>query len=172
GSRGPGGGGAGSKPGGGARVDRFTRSDRPDGDRRGDRRGDRVPVLGPRVERGRRVVVGRRRCRARDHLRDCRGVAVKTEAIGKTYPAVDYAVGREKVREYAWAVGETNPVYVDVDAARAAGYADVAAPPMFAVVYAGRAISPALFDPEVGINFANMLHAGQEFEWGPVVVAG
>jgi acyl dehydratase len=99
-------------------------------------------------------------------------VAVKTEAIGKTYPAVRYAVGREKIREYAWAVGETNPLYVDVEAARAAGFADVVAPPMFAVVYAGRAVSLALFDPEVGINFATMLHAGQEFEWGPLVVAG
>jgi acyl dehydratase len=99
-------------------------------------------------------------------------VAVKTDAVGKTYPAVPYAVGREKVREYAWAVGETNPLYVDVDAARAAGFSDVVAPPMFAVVYAGRAITPALFDPEVGIDFANMLHAGQEFEWGPLVVAG
>jgi acyl dehydratase len=87
-------------------------------------------------------------------------VAVKTEAIGKTYPATTYAVGREKVREYAWAVGETNPLYVDVEAARAAGYADVVAPPMFAVVYAGRSITPALFDPEVGIDFPNMLHAG------------
>jgi acyl dehydratase len=99
-------------------------------------------------------------------------MAVNTEAIGKRYPASVYAVGREKIREYAYAVGETNPVYVDVDAARAAGYADVVAPPMFAVVYSGRAITPALFDPEVGINFANMLHAGQEFLWGPVVVAG
>jgi acyl dehydratase len=99
-------------------------------------------------------------------------VAVKTGAIGKTYPPTTYAVGREKVREYAWAVGETNPLYVDVEAARAAGYADVVAPPMFAVVYAGRSITPALFDPEVAIDFPNMLHAGQEFEWGPVVVAG
>jgi acyl dehydratase len=99
-------------------------------------------------------------------------MGVSTEAIGKTYPAVTYAVGREKIREYAWAVGESNPLYVDPDAARAAGYPDVVAPPMFAVVYAGRAITPALFDPEVGINFANMLHAGQEFEWGPLVVAG
>jgi acyl dehydratase len=99
-------------------------------------------------------------------------MAVSTEAIGKTYPAAVYAVGREKVREYAAAVGETNPLYFDVDAARAAGYADVVAPPMFAVVYAGQAITPALFDPEVGIDFPNMLHAGQEFAWGPVVVAG
>ncbi len=99
-------------------------------------------------------------------------MAVKTEAMGKTYPASTYAVGREKIREYASAVGETNPLYFDVDAARAAGYADVVAPPMFAVVYAGRAIAPALFDPEVGVDFAHMLHAGQEFEWGPPVVAG
>jgi len=99
-------------------------------------------------------------------------MAVSTEAIGKTYPASTYAVGREKVREYASAVGETNPLYFDLELARAAGYADVVAPPMFAVVYAGRAITPALFDPEVGIDFANMLHAGQEFAWGPLVVAG
>ena len=99
-------------------------------------------------------------------------MAVRTEAIGKTYPAVVYSVGREKIREYASAVGETNPLYFDVDAARAAGYPDLVAPPMFVVVYAGRAITPALFDPEVGIDFANMLHAGQEFAWGPLVVAG
>lgn len=97
---------------------------------------------------------------------------VNTDAIGKTYPDTSYAVGREKIREYAHAVGETNPHYLNVEAARAAGYADVVAPPMFAVVYAGRSIAPALFDPEVGIDFARMLHAGQEFRWGPVVVAG
>jgi acyl dehydratase len=93
-------------------------------------------------------------------------------AIGKTYDPVTYAVGREKIREYAAAVGETNPVHFDVEAARAAGYDDVAAPPMFAVVYAARAVAPGLFDPEVGIDFARMLHAGQEFRWGPMVVAG
>jgi acyl dehydratase len=97
---------------------------------------------------------------------------VKTEAIGKTFPPSTYAAGREKIREYASAVGETNPLYFDVDAARAAGHADVVAPPMFAVVYAGRSLIPALFDPEVGIDFPSMLHGSQEFRWGPVVVAG
>lgn len=99
-------------------------------------------------------------------------MAPSHQAIGKSYPAVDYAVGREKVREYASAVGECNPLHFDVAAARAAGYADVVAPPMFAVVYSARAVVPGLFDPEVGIDFARMLHAGQEFEWGPLVVAG
>ena len=99
-------------------------------------------------------------------------MAVSSEAIGKTYQPSTYAVGREKIREYASAVGETNPLYFDVEAARDAGYADVVAPPMFAVVYGARAVGPAILDPEVGINFAMMVHAAQEFVWGPVVVAG
>jgi acyl dehydratase len=97
---------------------------------------------------------------------------VKTEAVGKTYPPVVYAVGREKVREYATATGETNPVCLDPEAARAAGYADVVAPPMFAVVYSAPALGPAILDPEVAINFATMVHGGQDFVWGPPVVAG
>jgi acyl dehydratase len=99
-------------------------------------------------------------------------VAVNTQAVGKHYEPTLYAVGREKVIEYALAVGESNPLHLDVNAARAAGYADVVAPPMFAVVFSGRAMAPALFDPEVGMNFALMVHGGQEFAWGELVVAG
>jgi acyl dehydratase len=83
---------------------------------------------------------------------------VNSQAVGKTYDPTLYAVGREKIKEYARAVGETNPVHLDVEAARAAGYADVVAPPMF--------------DPEIEMNFAMMVHGGQEFVWGPLVVAG
>jgi acyl dehydratase len=97
---------------------------------------------------------------------------MNTEAVGKTYAPTVYAVGREKIREYAHAVGETNPLHLDPEAARAAGQRDVVAPPMFCVVYSSPAVAPALFDPEVGINFAMMVHGGQEFVWGPLVVAG
>jgi acyl dehydratase len=99
-------------------------------------------------------------------------VAVSTAAIGKRYPPVVYAVGREKIREYALAVGETDPLHLDLEAARAAGHRDLVAPPMFCVVYSGPALGPALFDPEVGIDFARLVHGGQEFSWGPLVVAG
>jgi acyl dehydratase len=97
---------------------------------------------------------------------------VNTAAIGKTFPADLYAVGREKIREYASSVAETNPLHHDLAAARAAGYADLVAPPMFAVVYGGRSVIPALFDEEIGIDFAKMVHGGQEFQWGELVVAG
>ena len=97
---------------------------------------------------------------------------VDTSAAGKTYEPKTYAVGREKLREYANAVGESNPLHLDVEAARAAGYADVVAPPMFAVVYSAPAMAPAVLDPEVGINLAMMVHGGQEFVWEVPVVAG
>lgn len=97
---------------------------------------------------------------------------VSTQAVGKRFPAATYAVGREKIREYAHAVGETNPLHLDPEAARAAGHADVVAPPMFVVVYSAPSMAPAIFDPEVGLNLAMMVHGGQEFVWGPPVVAG
>ena len=83
-----------------------------------------------------------------------------------------YAVGREKVREYAYAVGEGDARCLDPEAARAAGFADVIAPPMFAAVYCAPAVGPAILDPEVGLDFARMVHGAQAFTWHEPVVAG
>jgi acyl dehydratase len=99
-------------------------------------------------------------------------VPVKTDAKGKLYPPFEYEVGKEKIGEYARAVGEDNPVYFDRERARAAGFRDIPAPPMFAVVYAMGSVGPGLFDPDVGIDFAMMVHGGQEFVWGEPVCAG
>ena len=94
------------------------------------------------------------------------------QAVGKTYPPATYTVGREKIAEYAHAVGAENPVHFDREAARSAGYRDIVAPPMFCVVYSSRSVGPAVQDPEVGINYATMVHGGQEFVWGEPVCAG
>ena len=83
-----------------------------------------------------------------------------------------YLVGREKIREYASAIGERAPVCHELDAARAAGYSDVVAPPMFAAVYSWRAMGPAVLDPEVGIDFSRLVHGAQDFTWHEPVVAG
>ena len=93
-------------------------------------------------------------------------------AVGKTYPPYEYEVGREKIREYARVVGEEDPVHHDPDAARAAGFRGVVAPPMFCVVYSAGAMGPAVLDQELGINLAMMVHGSQEFEWSEPVVAG
>jgi acyl dehydratase len=82
---------------------------------------------------------------------------VNDDAIGKQWTPVPYEVGLEKIREYAHAVGESNPVHFDREAALAAGFRDVVAPPMFCVVYS----APAM-----------LVHGGQEFVWGEPVCAG
>jgi len=97
---------------------------------------------------------------------------VERRALGRTFPPHTYAVGREKIREYARAVGETEPRHLDLDAARAAGHPDLVAPPMFAAVYCAEALEKAVFDPEVGIDFEMLVHGGQQFSWGPLVHAG
>ena len=99
-------------------------------------------------------------------------MAVDDSAKGKTYEPHLYEVGKEKIKEFAWAVGEENPVYFDREAAKAEGFRDVPAPPMFAVVYSAGSVGPAVLDPEVGINFVMMVHGGQEFVWDVPVVAG
>jgi acyl dehydratase len=99
-------------------------------------------------------------------------MATDTSKIGKTYPPLTYEVGLEKIREYADAVGESNPVHHDRAAAREAGFRDVVAPPMFAVVYSTRAMAPAVLDPELAINLMMMLHGSQEFVWSEPVCAG
>ena len=97
---------------------------------------------------------------------------VDTSAKGKTYPPYEYEVGKEKIREYAFAVGEDNPVYFDREAAKKAGFRDIPAPPMFATVYSTGSVGPAVLDPEVGINLGMMVHGGQEFAWGEPVCSG
>src|SRR2546421_10967133 len=96
---------------------------------------------------------------------------VNTSAIGKRYDPALYAVGREKIREYARAVGETDPLHLDLDAARAAGYGDLVAPPMFAVVYSAPSVGPPIFDRELGLISGWWGTAGQRLGGGPGGVA-
>ena len=95
-------------------------------------------------------------------------MAVKTEGIGKQWDPATYEVGAEKIREFANAIGAANPVHLDHEAAKLAGFRDLVAPPMFCVVYSARAI----LDPEIGMNLAVMLHGSQEFEWEEPVCDG
>jgi acyl dehydratase len=99
-------------------------------------------------------------------------VALKTDAVGKEFASAEYEVGREKIREFANAVGETSPVHQDREAAKSVGFRDVVAPPMFCVVFSAPAMGPVILDPEIGINLATMLHGSQEFEWGEPVCSG
>jgi acyl dehydratase len=90
-------------------------------------------------------------------------VPLNQALVGKAYPAVRYEVGREKLREFAIAVGETDPIYHDEAAARAAGHPDLPAVPTFAVVLSLRAGQVVYGDPELGLDYSRVVHGEQEF---------
>jgi acyl dehydratase len=97
---------------------------------------------------------------------------LKTDAAGKTWEPATFEVEAARIAQYADAIGADSPIHRDAEAARAAGFRDVVAPPMFCVVYSAPALGPAIFDPEVAMNYAAMVHGSQEFEWGEPVCAG
>lgn len=98
---------------------------------------------------------------------------VNPDLQGRSYPATEpYLVGREKVREFARAVFASNELHLDPAAARAAGYADVIAPPTFAVVVQEHALAVLLADPAAGIDFARVVHGDQRFTFSRAIVAG
>jgi acyl dehydratase len=100
-------------------------------------------------------------------------MTVNPELVGRVFPATaPYLVGREKVREFARAVFATNPVNLDVDAARAAGYADIVAPPSFAVVVQEQTLAQLLSEPDAGIDFSRVVHGEQRFSFTRPIVAG
>ncbi len=100
-------------------------------------------------------------------------MTIAPDLQGRTYPAGQtYSVGREAVRDFARAVKATHPAHFDVDAAAALGYADLLAPPTFAIIVAQRADAQLIADPDAGIDFTRVVHADQRFVHHRPIVAG
>ncbi|HVX46621.1 MAG TPA: MaoC family dehydratase N-terminal domain-containing protein [Mycobacteriales bacterium] len=92
---------------------------------------------------------------------------------GRVYPPGPvYEVGREKIREFADAIGDANPVYRDPAAAAGLGYRDVIAPPTFAFVPAYAASAQVIDDPALGLDFSRVVHADQRFVYTRPIHAG
>ena len=100
-------------------------------------------------------------------------MAVNPELQGRVFPpTAPYLVGREKIREFSRAVLSTNPINLDVDAARAAGHADLVAPPTFPVVVQEATLAQLLAEPDAGIDFSRVVHGEQRFTYTRAIVAG
>ncbi|UBH05145.1 UPF0336 protein [Leucobacter sp. Psy1] len=98
---------------------------------------------------------------------------VNPDIQGRTYPpTAPYLVGREKVREFARAVLSSASVNLDPEAARAAGYSDVVAPPTFPVVVQEATLAQLLADDDAGVDFSRVVHGDQRFTYSRPVVAG
>jgi len=93
--------------------------------------------------------------------------------VGREFPpSAPYEVGREKIREFADAIGDHNPVYRDQAAARALGYPDVIAPPTFAIVVSMRSSAQVVRDPGLGLDYSKVVHGEQRFSHHRPIHAG
>ncbi|MGP3950303.1 FAS1-like dehydratase domain-containing protein [Streptomyces sp. 7N604] len=93
--------------------------------------------------------------------------------VGRSYPPTPpYEVGREKIREFAEAIGDPNPVYTDADAAKEFGHPDVIAPPTFVFVISFKAAEQVIHDPALGLDYSRVVHGDQKFVYSRPVRAG
>ena len=100
-------------------------------------------------------------------------MALDAGLVGRSYPpSAVYEVGREKIVEFATALGDLDPVYRDPEAARAAGHPDVIAPPTFAIVLSLGAGNVVVEDPDVGIDYSRVVHGEQRFTHHRPIRAG
>jgi acyl dehydratase len=100
-------------------------------------------------------------------------MAINRDYVGRVFPASEpYEVSKVKIAEFADAIGDANPVYRDSAAAKAAGHPDVIAPPTFAIVISMTAAGTALADPDLGLNYAMVVHGEQRFSYLRPLTAG
>lgn len=99
------------------------------------------------------------------------GVNTDLEGAGYRLDA-PYLVSREAIAAFATATKATNPAHYEAAAAQALGYADVIAPPTFAVVPAQRAEALYIQDPASGIDFSRVVHGQEQFSYARPIVAG
>ena len=100
-------------------------------------------------------------------------MAINPDYAGRTFePSEPYEVSRVKIAEFATAVGEPSPLCRDRSAAQAAGYPDVIAPPTFAIVVTSAANSTLMTDPDLGVNYAMIVHGEQSFTHARPLHAG
>jgi acyl dehydratase len=117
--------------------------------------------------------MGRPRCRLPTWSDSLAVVSLDESFIGRAYPAaVRYAVGAEKIREFADAIGDANPVYRDAAAAGAAGHPAVIAPPTFTTIINLKVIELIVADPALGLDWSRVVQGEQTFEFRRPVRAG
>ena len=112
-------------------------------------------------------------------------MSIDAKFIGKTWPAQSYDVCKEKIKEYAKAIKNPDPHYVDEDFAKKSKYGCIIAPPTFCVVFGAYLIEPIFFDNELNLNLAMLVNPQRIFLplsivcisvgllWGiPIILAG
>lgn len=99
-------------------------------------------------------------------------MSMDRSVIGREFDGASLLITRSRLRNFANATGQRDPVYTDVDAARQAGHRDLPVPPTFFVGIELEAPDPFAFVTELGVDLRTVLHGEQEFEYRQMAYAG
>ena len=92
--------------------------------------------------------------------------------IGKTYEPVIFRVTDQRLKFFAKATGQTDPIYYDHDIAISQGYKGIVCPPTFLIVVGMEQKNPFQFLEDLDVKIERMLYAGQEFIYEKIVYEG
>jgi len=81
--------------------------------------------------------------------------------VGKEYPPYAITVERGKIKEFARAIGDLNPFYLDDEVGRASAWGDIITPPTFPISFRDET---GLLLRDLGTDVSRLLHGEQEFE--------
>ena len=100
-------------------------------------------------------------------------MALNRDFVGRSFPpSAPYELSCVKIREFATAIGDSNPAYLDPEAARALGHPDVVAPPTFAIVISFQMGAQVVLDPGLGLDYSRVVHGEQSVSYTRPIVAG
>ena len=92
--------------------------------------------------------------------------------IGYKSPSFDAEVEKGRLRLFAKAIGESDPIYSDEAAAQAAGYRSIPMPPTFLFCLEMEQPDPYRWFRDIGIPIPRALHGGQSFRYQKTACAG
>jgi acyl dehydratase len=98
-------------------------------------------------------------------------IPINKDVVGKEYPPYAVTVERGRIKDFARAIGDLNPFYLDDAVGRASAWGDVIAPPTFATTFRDEAHAATMLT-DLGIDISRVLHGEQEFEIHRQLVPG
>jgi len=91
-------------------------------------------------------------------------IQINRDIVGKEYPPFAVTVERGRIKDFARAIGDANPFYLDDTVGRASEWGDVIAPPTFAVSFRDESADSGAMLRDLGVDVSRLLHGEQEFE--------
>ena len=92
--------------------------------------------------------------------------------IGKKYSPTIFSITDQRIRFFAKATGQTDPIYFDQESAVKQGYKGIVCPPTFLIIVGMEQEPPYQYIEDLNVRIERILHAEQEFSYGELVFEG